>query len=137
MIFINRSTKVVKGGRRFFGALVVGDKGKCLGVGKAREVITAIQKGNEDARRNMEKAAGRPHVPHGVLRFDGARGCCARPRPVRASPARRCRPLESAGVRDVLGDQRLNNPSNAKATLQPCNACACARKCLPGRTRNN
>jgi len=57
VIFIRRTAKTYKGGRRFrFGAMVViGDRnGRVgLGLGKAREVPVAVQKGQYVARRNI------------------------------------------------------------------------------------
>ena len=77
VIFIRRTAKTYKGGRRFrFGAMVViGDRnGRVgLGLGKAKEVPMAVQKGQYFARRNLiEVPIEEPGtIPHGVV---GAHG---------------------------------------------------------------
>src|SRR5665811_2211474 len=81
VVQINRVAKVVKGGRRFsFTALVVvGDgRGKVgVGYGKAKEVPAAIQKGMEDARKNMVviPMAGTTLI-HKVIGVHGASRVC-------------------------------------------------------------
>jgi len=77
VIFIRRTAKTYKGGRRFrFGAMVViGDRQGRVGVGlgKAREVPVAVQKGQYVARRNLIRVPiSEPGtIPHEVL---GAHG---------------------------------------------------------------
>ena len=73
VIFIRRTAKTYKGGRRFrFGAMVViGDHNGTvgLGLGKAREVPVAVQKGQHVARRNIIKVPIEEPgtIPHEVL----------------------------------------------------------------------
>ena len=71
-VFVNRVSKVVKGGRRFsFSALVVPGDGRGhigFGLGKSAEVPEAIRKASEQARKRLIKVPLKGStIPHDVL----------------------------------------------------------------------
>lgn len=127
LVGINRVTKVTKGGRNFgFSAIVVvGDEKSVVGqgLGKAKEVVEAISKGIDDAKKNLISVPiHKGTIPHAQLgKFGGARVLikpASHGTGVIAGGAMRA-VLESVGITDVLAkSQGSANPHNVvKATM--------------------
>ncbi|MBS4167438.1 30S ribosomal protein S5 [Parachlamydia sp. AcF125] len=128
VLYINRCSKVVKGGRKFsFSALIlVADgKGKIgYGFAKANELTDAIRKGGEAARKNLASYEMEgTTIPHEVtVTWDGAT-VMLKPAPegsgvIAGSKVRAV--LEMAGYTDVMAKNlRSSNPLNiVKATFK-------------------
>lgn len=128
LVHVGRTAKVVKGGRRFnFAALVVvGDKNGHVGygLGKASEVVDAVTKATESAKKNIHSVIiQNGTIPHEVLAKFGAAKVLLKPASpgtgVIASGAIRAI-LEMAGVENVLTKNLgSSNPHNTlKATVR-------------------
>ena len=108
VIKINRTAKVTSRGKRFrFSALVVVGDGKGyvgVGLGKANEVISAIQKGKEIAKRNISKVSIiNGTIPHTIIGKHGASRIFLKP----ASPGTGI--IAGAAVRSVMEQVGVNN----------------------------
>jgi len=128
VVSINRVTKVVKGGKNlsFSALVVVGDSSAKVvgfGVGKAKEVPSAIRKGIEAAKKNLRKI----HlldttIPHQVLGRYGSGMVLLKPAPegtgvIAGGPVRAV--VQAAGIPNVLTKSiGSHNPHNVvKATI--------------------
>lgn len=127
LVAVNRVTKVTKGGRTFsFSAIVVvGDENGIVGhgLGKAKEVVEAIQKGIDEAKKNLIKVPiAKGTVPHTQKGKYGGAQVMLKPASdgtgVIAGGAMRA-VLESVGIHNVLAkSQGSSNPHNVvKATI--------------------
>lgn len=127
LVYVGRTAKVVKGGRRFsFSAMVVVGDGNGhvgYGLGKAGEVVDAVTKATDSAKKNIQKVTITGNtLPHTVVGRYGAAKVLLRPATpgtgvIAAGGVRAI--LELAGVQDVLTKSMgSSNPHNSvKATL--------------------
>ncbi len=121
LIQVNRVSKTVKGGRnmRFAALVVVGDgKGSVgYGMGKSKEVPEAIEKANDQAKKNMRKVALQgTSIPHTILGVFGRGSVLMMPASegtgvIAGGPVRAV--MEAAGVKDIRTKSHgTSNPIN-------------------------
>jgi small subunit ribosomal protein S5 len=127
VLYVNRCSKVVKGGRKFsFSALILVGNGKGkigYGFAKANEVSDAIRKGTEAAKKNaFTFETENTSIPHEIeVTWDGARILLKPAKEgtgvIAGSKIRAV--LEMAGITDIVGKSLgSNNPLNlVKATF--------------------
>lgn len=121
VIEVKRVSKVVKGGRRFsFSALVVVGDGKGrvgAGLGKANEVVEAVRKGTEAAKRSMKPfSLYKNSIPHQIIGEHGSARVLMKPSPpgsgiISAGAVRSV--VEAVGIHDInvkaLGSTNAHN----------------------------
>ena len=127
VVYINRVSKTVKGGRimKFSALVVVGDGNGTVGfgMGKSNEVPDAIRKGIDDAKKNLHKIARKGStIPHEITGKFGAGAVLMRPAPegtgvIAGGPVRAV--IEMAGIKNIRTKSlRSNNPCNVvRATM--------------------
>jgi small subunit ribosomal protein S5 len=128
VVAINRVTKVVKGGKNmsFSALIVIGDpsaKVVGFGVGKAKEVPSAIRKGIEAAKKNLRRIhCLETTIPHQVLGVFASSQVLLKPAPagtgvIAGGPVRAV--ISACGVPNVLTKSiGRRNPHNVvKATI--------------------
>lgn len=129
VLFINRTTKVTKGGKNlgFSALVVVGDGISKAGyaLGKANEVADAIRKGISKAKKNIIPIKKKGHtIPHRIIGEFGAVEILLKPASegtgvIACSPVRAV--CECAGIKDILTKNignSVNQVNVVKATFQ-------------------